>query len=68
MINRWGMVLFIAACLAGCSRDTLQRTGYETLRNYGQTRCRNENAEPCPPGEGYDDYQRQRKELEQPRQ
>ncbi len=54
-------VLFIGA-LTGCSHETLERTGYETLRNL------NENVGPCAPSEGYDDYQRQRKELEEPRQ
>lgn len=53
--------------MSGCSRDTVQRTGYETLRNMEQQRCLEQgtSTSPCPKGDSYEEYQRQRQELEQ---
>ncbi len=50
--------------LPGSSSGSAQRTTYETLQNVGQQDCRKNPAADCPKRESYDDYQRQRKELE----
>ena len=50
--------------LAGCSREVVQRTTYETLRNIEQQQCLDAGTSPCPPREGYDAYQRRREELQ----
>jgi hypothetical protein len=50
--------------LPGCSSDLAQRTAFETLQNVGQEDCRNLPSTECPKRDGYDDYQRKRKELE----
>lgn len=60
------LAIMVGAVVSGCTRETLQRTGYETLRNVEQQRCLEQGTMPCPPRQGYDDYQRQRQELESP--
>lgn len=63
-MGRLVLVALLGAGLLGCSRDTLQRTTYETLRQYQQQQCRQQGVDNCSAGEGYDDYQQRRKELE----
>ena len=60
-------VLCVALLLvtAGCSRETLQRTGYETLQNLEDQRCQKDWSAECRPRESYDSYRRDRRELQQ---
>jgi outer membrane biogenesis lipoprotein LolB len=50
--------------LPGCSSDLAQRTAFETLQNVDQQDCQKLPSVECPKRESYDDYQRERKELE----
>lgn len=54
----------LLALLSGCG-ETLQRTAYETLREGERQRCLRQGAMDCSAIEDYDDYQQQRRSLEQ---
>lgn len=56
------LTLWAALFLAGCSSESLQRAGYNTLQNIEQQRCGNDPGEHCAEPQRYDDYQRQRKQ------
>lgn len=51
-------------CFAGCSSDSAQRSAFEALQEVRQQDCRKLPSVECPKRESYDDYQRERKELE----
>ena len=59
---RMTLVLATVMLLAGCSSESLQRSGYNTLQNIEQQRCGNDPGEQCAEPQSYDDYQRQRKQ------
>jgi hypothetical protein len=52
--------------LCGCSLESIKRTTYETLQNFGHQKCLKNLSSDCNKKESYDEYQRKRKELEQP--
>jgi hypothetical protein len=54
----------VLAMAAGCSGDAVQRSAYEAVQGASQRDCRQYPSVECPRREGYDDYRRQRKELE----
>ncbi len=62
-------LLFLAmiAILSGCSSEAAKRTAYETMQNVREQECLKNPAMDCGKRESYEDYQRQRKELEQPK-
>lgn len=50
----------------GCSWDTVQRTGYETVESMRQQHCLDKPDADCPAGRiRYDDYQSERQQLKQ---
>ena len=53
------------AFMSGCSSDTAKRTAYETLQNVHEQECLKNPAMDCGRRETYEDYERQRKTLEQ---
>ena len=56
-------LLLLAAGVAGCSGDALQRTGYAAVANVGQRQCEKDPgraATDCRNRQSYDDYQRSR--------
>jgi len=53
-----GFILTIPAC----SKESLQKAGYETLQNAQQQRCPQEFSSDCPERERYDEYQRDTKD------
>lgn len=57
-------VAIALAAVAGCSSDTAKRIAYETVQNVGLGECQKDPSRPCEKREGYDDYQRQRKEID----
>lgn len=57
------LALLCASAASGCSREALQRNSYEMMQTMQQERCRQEGVS-CPPRTFYDDYQRQRSELD----
>jgi len=59
-----GLVLVISSC----SWETLQRTGYETVKNIGTQQCQKNVSSECQKTEDYDSYQGKRKALELPSQ
>ena len=59
------VVYALALSAAGCSAQSLQRTGYETLQNIEQQRCRKDLSAECAPRESFDSYRRERRELQQ---
>jgi len=48
----------------GCSTQSMQRTGFETLHNVGEQQCLNREMRQCPDNPTYEEYQEQRRELE----
>ena len=62
-------VLFLAiiTILSGCSSEAAKRTAYETMQNVREQECLKNPAMDCGKRGSYEDYQRQRKELEQSR-
>jgi len=52
--------------VCGCSIESIKRTTYETLQNFNRQKCVKNLSSDCGKKESYDEYQRQRKELEQP--
>lgn len=58
------LCLAIVALTAGCSADTARRTAYETLQNVHEQECLKNPAMKCGKRQSYEDYERQRKELE----
>ena len=66
MGNRAAVLLVaVSLIMAGCSREALQRTGYETLQNIEQQRCERDLSAECAPRESYHGYQSERQELRQ---
>jgi hypothetical protein len=47
---------------AGCSAETAQRTAYEALQGRHEQDCLRYRAADCGKKQGYDDYQRERKQ------
>lgn len=52
--------LLLLTC--ACSRETVQRTTYETLQNIQDQRCDKDLSSTCPERDRYEQYQRSRKE------
>jgi hypothetical protein len=50
--------------LQGCSGESLERVGYETMRNVKEQQCLNRKMRQCPENLSYEEYQEQRRELE----
>ncbi|MGB9093287.1 MAG: hypothetical protein WCB93_04175 [Gallionella sp.] len=61
------LLLATIAILSGCSSEAAKRTAYETMQNVREQECLKNPAMDCGKRGSYDDYQRQRKELEQSR-
>jgi len=59
-------MVFVASllCYQGCSKDTLKRTGYETVQNIGQQQCEKDLSSDCSERDSYDAYRRKVEELE----
>jgi hypothetical protein len=61
------LCLAIVALTAGCSSEAAKRTAYETLQNVHEQECLKNRKSPddCGKRGSYEDYERQRKALEQ---
>ncbi|ANE55702.1 hypothetical protein [Methylomonas sp. DH-1] len=60
-------VLSLTVCLlagTACSADWAQRFAYHAVENAGQLQCQKAMADDCERRPGYDQYQKQRRELE----
>lgn len=65
MSNSLKCVLYaLVLSAAGCSAESLQRTGYETLQNIEQQRCQKDLSAECAQRESFNAYQRERQELQ----
>ena len=59
--------LAILALVSACSSESAKRTAYETLQNVREREClKNPSATDCGKRDSYEDYERQRKALENP--
>jgi hypothetical protein len=54
----------IIVILSGCSSEAAKRAAYETMQNVREQECLKNPAMDCGKRGNYEDYQRQRKELE----
>jgi hypothetical protein len=59
------LCLVIVALTAGCSSEAAKRTAYETLQNVHEQECLKNPSADCRKRDSYEDYERQRKALEQ---
>lgn len=67
MLNpRAVLLMVLSLIMAGCSKELLQRTSYETLQNIEQQRCHKDFSSECAPHESYAAYRRKRQVLQQP--
>lgn len=58
------LCIALIALASGCSSESAKRTAYETLQNVRQQECIKNPSMNCENREGYDDYERRRKELD----
>ena len=60
-------VLCLAAIVlvSGCSSESAKRTAYGTLQNVHEQECLKNPSADCRKRDSYEDYERQRKALEQ---
>jgi len=56
--------LFSLCMIDGCSSETVKRTTYETLQNIREQECMKNPSSDCSRRDTYDQYQKQRKEVE----
>lgn len=57
--------LFAALLSLGCSRESVQRTSYETLESIRVQQCMDRLDAECPTGRtSYEDYQSKREQLQ----
>jgi len=61
------LLTVIVFTIPACSKESLKRTGYKTLQNIQEQKCQKNPSTECPELESYEDYQREREELETPR-
>ncbi|MCB1877995.1 MAG: hypothetical protein KDH88_18635 [Chromatiales bacterium] len=54
------------ALLGACSAEQWQRTGYLSLQEREQQQCLERGIDPCPERQRYEDYQRLRKQADEP--
>ena len=59
-----GVVACSIFLVQSCSKEALQRTGYETLQNVQEQQCEKELSADCPERVRFEDYQQQRKESQ----
>jgi hypothetical protein len=57
-----GLLLAAITMSQGCSKETVARTGYETLQNIGEQQCNRDLSAQCPERDSYEAYQRKRRE------
>lgn len=53
-------LLMVILLCQGCSRETFQRTVYDTVQNWGEQNCQRDPGRECPEPQSYDEYQRER--------
>ena len=62
----WAAIGLSALLLVGCSWETVQRTSYETIESLRQQQCMDRPSDACEGGRtSYDEYQLQRRQIEQ---
>jgi len=64
--KRLVMVFFYAISCCACSTDNLQQIGYFAVQNFGAYQCQKAMASDCNAKPNYDEYQRQRGEIQKP--
>jgi hypothetical protein len=50
--------------MIACSKESMQRTGYDTLQNVGQQQCEQDLSADCPERKSYDEYQEELKDSD----
>ncbi len=58
------LLTVIVITIPACSKESLNRAVYDTLWNIQEQKCQRNPAMDCPERESYENYQRQRQELE----
>jgi hypothetical protein len=56
--------LAVVLTVQGCSKETVKRATYGGAQLYGKQQCEQEFSADCPEPDSYEEYQRQRKELQ----
>jgi hypothetical protein len=68
MIKKVTLLIVIFAVVQACTPDSLKRTTYETMENLKQQECQRDFSYECPERQHYEDYQRDKEELESGKQ
>jgi hypothetical protein len=68
MINKVTLMTIIFGVVQACTSDSLKRTAYETMENLKQQECHKDLSNKCPERQRYEDYQRDKDELESRKQ
>jgi hypothetical protein len=58
------LLTVIVFTIPACSKESLKRSGYKTLQNIQEQKCKKNPATECPEQESYDNYQRKKQEIE----
>ncbi len=68
MIKMVTLLIIIFGVVQACSSESLKRTAYETMENVKQQECHKDLSTECPERQRYEDYQRDKEELERSEQ
>lgn len=52
--------------LSACSKDSIQRSAYLTMKNYDEMKCKKDNNHDCPTQIEYEKYQEEMEKLYTP--
>ncbi len=68
MIKKVTLLIVIFSVVQACTSDSLKRTTYESLENLRQHECHKDLSSECPERQHYEDYQRDKEDLESSKQ
>ncbi len=64
MIKKITLMIVTFGAVLACTSESLKRTAYETMENVRQQECHKDLSSECPERQSYEDYQRDKEELE----
>ena len=68
-INVTGLAIIcfpLIILLTSCTKDSLQRSAYLTMKNYNEQQCKKDMNADCPTQHDYDKYQQELEKLNTP--
>jgi hypothetical protein len=68
MIKKVTLLIIVLGVVQACTSDSLKRSAYETMENIRPQECHKNLSSECPERQSYEDYKRDKKELERSKQ